>query len=132
MKDRILLHGLRFFGRHGISAAERELGQVFKVDLKVTTSALGTAAANDALEETLDYVRLYELVRDVIQGPPRNLVETVAYDIIQRVFNTHASIEEVSCAVYKPAVSIPGKVDGSCIGVQLVRKRQTEKKASRQ
>jgi dihydroneopterin aldolase len=123
MQDKIILRGLRFFGRHGISAAERELGQVFQIDMEVTTSALGTAAASDSLKETLDYVGLYALVREVVQGPPRNLVETVAHDIIQSVFRSHASVEQVSCAVYKPAVAIPGKVDAGFVGVQLVRKR---------
>jgi dihydroneopterin aldolase len=124
MQGRLFLRGLRFFGYHGAVAAERTLGQVFQVDLEVATSVLGRAARSDSLQDTLDYVKLYEIVQEVVQGPPRNLVETLALDIIQRVFQSFQDAEEVSCAVHKPAISIPGKVDQGSIGVQFTRKRQ--------
>ncbi|HEY8590998.1 MAG TPA: dihydroneopterin aldolase, partial [Naasia sp.] len=34
-RDRIRLTGLRVHGRHGVFPAERELGQVFVVDLEL-------------------------------------------------------------------------------------------------
>ena len=81
--DLIQLEGILLFGYHGVNPRERKLGQHFVVDLEVNAN-LTLAATSDRLEETVDYTKLHSLVKHVVTGVPRNLLETVAEDIAQR------------------------------------------------
>lgn len=84
MPDRLLLHGMVFFGRHGALAAERELGARFGVDVELTRD-LAAAGRSDRLDDTTDYGAVYGLVRQVVEGPPCNLLEAVAERIASAV-----------------------------------------------
>ena len=78
--DRIVLRDLVFRGRHGVLAAERELGQRFEVDIVMQTDH-EAAAASDHIDDTVSYVGVYDQVRSVVEGPPRALIETVAVEV---------------------------------------------------
>ena len=56
--DKIILSGMVFYGFHGMSEAEQELGQRFDVDLVVRLD-LSKAGASDMLEDTISYTHLY-------------------------------------------------------------------------
>jgi dihydroneopterin aldolase len=75
--DRILMEGMSFFGRHGVLPGEREIGVHFTVDVELDVD-VSTAGRTDRLEDTIDYREAYRLVREVLEGDSRNLVETLA------------------------------------------------------
>ncbi len=75
--DRLVLEGMRFFGHHGDVDAERELGSHLWVDVEVR-SDFAAAARSDELSDTVDYVRCFELVRDVVETRQYRLLETIA------------------------------------------------------
>ena len=77
MADRIELRGLTVRGRHGVFEHERANGQDFVVDIIVWID-LADAAASDDLADTYDYAVLAQRAADIVAGPPRNLIETVA------------------------------------------------------
>lgn len=82
--DRLQLSGMVFFGHHGALPAERELGQDFAVD--VTVEGDWSAARRwDRLQDALDYRVIREAVRDVVEGPPMNLLEGVADRVARRL-----------------------------------------------
>jgi len=74
---RLILSGLTAFGYHGNNPAERKLGQTFTADLEVVLDTQ-RAAASDSIHDTVSYPRLEEAVRNVLEGEPANLLETVA------------------------------------------------------
>lgn len=117
--DRIFLEGLVFFGRHGCYASENELGQKFVVDIDLFTD-LSKAAASDQLEDTLDYVRIYNIAREAIEGPPVKLLETVAGRIADASLQEHG-VQAVKVRINKPHIALPGALDG--IGVEIYRER---------
>jgi dihydroneopterin aldolase len=82
--DRLLLRDMSFYGYHGDVAAERELGGRFSVDLEIGMD-LSKAARSDDLEQAVDYVHVYQLVREVVEGEQHRLLETVAEAIADRV-----------------------------------------------
>ena len=84
MADRIELRGLRVRGNHGVFEHERRDGQDFVVDITVWID-LADAAASDDLADTLDYGALAQRAADVVAGPPRQLIETVAGEIAEGV-----------------------------------------------
>ena len=68
---------MEFFGHHGDLAAERELGSRIYVDVEIALD-LGVAGHSDRLDETLDYVRCFELVRTIVEEGQHRLLEAVA------------------------------------------------------
>lgn len=105
--DRIVLHGLRGRGLHGVYPRERAEGQTFIVDaaLSVDTRA---AAAGDDLSATADYGTIAEKIVALIEGEPVNLIETLAERIASACLADPA-VREVEITVHKPdaPISVP-------------------------
>jgi dihydroneopterin aldolase len=107
--DRIELRGLAVRGNHGVFDHERRDGQDFVVDVTVWID-LVAAAASDDLADTVDYGALAQLAADIVAGPPRNLIETVAAEIADRVMDTFGAthgVHAVEVTVHKPQAPIP-------------------------
>ena len=82
--DSILLEGMSFQGRHGVRAAERERPQEFKVDVEVDCD-LSESGTTDRIEDTIDYREIRVIVKEVIEGESRKLLESLATRIADRV-----------------------------------------------
>ncbi len=118
-EDRILLEGMVFFGRHGTLSAERELGQRFVVDLELRCD-LRAAGMSDDLTKTVDYSEVYRLAREIVEGPPVGLTETVAERIASAALERYPQVEAVRVKVAKPQVRLGDTVlAGSA--VEIVR-----------
>ena len=118
--DRILLNGLVFFGKHGCHAAEQELGQKFLVDIELECD-LSAAGKSDSLEDTLDYVAIYNHASEVMEGESAKLLEHLA----QRIADFALIDQRVSSAwvrLRKPHIALPGALD--FIGIEITRTRE--------
>jgi dihydroneopterin aldolase len=120
MTDRLLLSGMRFFAYHGVLPEERAQGQEFLVDVELEAD-LQKSARRDTLEVTVDYRRAYEIVKSVMEGEPRNLIETLAETIAAKVL-TLDRVTAVTVRVRKPQVTLPGPLDYS--GVEIRREKR--------
>jgi dihydroneopterin aldolase len=105
MTDRIALRGLTVRGNHGVFDHERRDGQDFIVDVTVWLD-LAPAAASEDLTDTLDYGTLAKRAADIVAGPPRDLIETVAAEIAEDVL-TDQRVHAVEVVVHKPSAPIP-------------------------
>jgi 7,8-dihydroneopterin aldolase/epimerase/oxygenase len=103
--DQVALQGLRVRGRHGVLAAERELGQEFVVDLVLHLDTR-PAARSDDLSRTVDYGRLAERVAAVVAGEPVDLLETLAQRIADVVLAAGGSAPVDVVAVDVVAVDV--------------------------
>ena len=119
--DRILLEGMVFHGRHGTLPAERELGQPFVVDVELRLD-LRPAGLSDDLSKTVDYGEVHNLAKQVVEGEPANLTETVAERVASATLEEHPLVESVRVKVRKPDVRLGDTVlDGSA--VEILRRR---------
>lgn len=75
--DRLILRDMSFYGYHGDVAAERELGGRYTVTLEIGVD-LVEAARSDSLESAVDYVHVYQLVRQVVEDQQHRLLESMA------------------------------------------------------
>lgn len=116
--DRIILSGMAFYGRHGVLAAERELGQRFRVDVELTTD-LGPSGLSDRLEDTVDYVAAYDIVRAVVEGKAHNLLESLARDIADRLTGLRG-VDRATVRVHKRP-PVPGEFED--VAVEVTRGR---------
>jgi dihydroneopterin aldolase len=116
--DRIELRGMSFQGRHGVGDAERARAQEFKVDVEVEAD-LRSAGDSDRLEDTVDYTRVRAAARDVIEGPARRLLESLAAQIAERVLAL-PRVAAVSVRITKfPASMRP--IDGAAVHIKRTR-----------
>ena len=119
--DRIILTGLQFYGFHGVNPEERSLGQPFVVDLEAELD-LSVPAASDRLDDTVSYTELYRAVKAVMEGEPRNLLETAAGTIVNQILEQHPQIDSVRVRVQKPRPPIKGSVIEAA-AVEIYRSR---------
>jgi dihydroneopterin aldolase len=119
MTEKITLTGLRVYGYHGVREFERRDGQGFVVDLAVWAD-LAAAARSDDVADTLDYGELAGSTARVVGGPARNLIETVAAEIAERVI-ADPRAEQVEVTVHKPAAPIAATFDDVAVTVRRSR-----------
>ncbi|WP_329093748.1 MULTISPECIES: dihydroneopterin aldolase [unclassified Streptosporangium] len=117
--DRISLKGLRVRGRHGVLAAERELGQEFVVDVTLFLDT-APAAAGDDLTRTVHYGELAEELAGVVGGEPVDLIETLAQRLAD-VCLARELVQVAEVSVHKPAAPIPLPFDD--VIVTITRRR---------
>jgi dihydroneopterin aldolase len=118
--DRIILSGLAFLGRHGVLDDERTRGQRFLIDV-VLESDLGQAGRLDDLTLTVDYRRVYDLVREIAEGPPMRLLEAVAEAIAGRLLDL-PRVEAATVRVRKPEVALGGPLEAAAVEIRRTRR----------
>lgn len=62
-------------------------------------------------------------IREIVEGPPQQLIEAVAERIADRVLQEHPSVAAVTVGVAKPHVAVAGVVRS--LGVEITRRRRT-------
>ena len=121
-QDRIFLEGLTFYAYHGVHPEEKKLGQRFIVDIAFTRD-LGAAGTTDDLTRTTSYSDVYRKAREIVEGGPYDLIETVAEKIAAAVLAIDAAVEDVRVTVRKPEVPMKGSIL-SAVGVEVFRIRE--------
>jgi dihydroneopterin aldolase len=119
--DEILLEGMRFYAYHGVNPEERALGQRFTVDVALAVD-LRRAGRSDDLADTVSYSGVYKLVRRIVEGEPRNLIEAVAEEIATTILAEFAPVRRVTVTVRKPEAPLKGAMLDAA-GVRVVRSR---------
>ena len=109
-----------FYGFHGASSAEQEVGQRFVVDLEVCRD-LRKPGVSDDLVDTISYSKLFKVAKAILEGPRRKLLENVAETIAQRVLDEYP-VDAVRVKVMKPEVPIKGSILAHA-AVEIFRER---------
>jgi dihydroneopterin aldolase/2-amino-4-hydroxy-6-hydroxymethyldihydropteridine diphosphokinase len=118
--DRISLHGLQFYGYHGVFAEENKLGQRFVVDLELELDLL-RAGTQDELAATVNYAEIAEMTKQLVEGQPFQLVEAVAEAIAQRLLREYSLLQGVFVRVHKPNPPVALPFDGVSVTLHRVR-----------
>lgn len=80
MTIQITLDAMKFYAYHGVGAQERKVGNTFVADL-VLSAPIEEAVKSDAIEDTVNYAAVYEVVKREM-ALPSNLLEHVAGRIL--------------------------------------------------
>jgi dihydroneopterin aldolase len=101
-----VLHGLVFQGTHGVYPEEQVTPQPFEVDVELALN-LQPAGLSDDLEQTVDYAKVHETCRVIVESTRFNLVEALAEAIAHELL-ADFPVAEVTVRVRKPRVPIEG------------------------
>ena len=118
MSDRIVLRNVRLQGRHGYYDHELESPQPFEVDVELVLN-LQPAGIEDDLEQSVDYARVYAVVRQIVESTSYRLLEALA-EAISHELLVGFPVDEVGVRVRKPNVQLGGPLDYA--GVEIWRR----------
>ncbi len=118
--DRIELRGVRATGFHGVLPHEQDEGQEFVVDVVLGVPPMSAAARSDDLRDTVDYGAVAQAVVDVVTGPSKQLIESLAVAIAQRCLAL-GDVRSVQVSVHKPHAPIPVPFDDVAVTITRTR-----------
>ena len=113
----IEVSGLSLYTHHGVSAAEREIGQRLVVDLRLDVGE-SDATLTDRLEDTVNYSEVCQAVALVAQQRSYRTLERLCAAIADRLLDRFG-LESVWVKAAKPEPPIPLPVDE--VSVELWR-----------
>jgi len=112
----IEVNGMKFHSFIGHYDEEKQIGNKFNVDLRVGTN-ISKAGKSDDLEDALDYVELYDIVKKEMQKKC-NLVENISERIKSLIFENFDTVESIYMKISKLSPKIGGMVDEVSIIVE--------------
>ena len=115
--DRITLRHIVAHGRHGNDPGERDTPQPLHIDVSFDLD-LSRAGESDAIEDTVDYSRVYAHIMEIVERRSYALLERLGADVIDAVMSDDR-VMRVTVTIAKPAF-----LDGATPSVTLVRDRQ--------
>lgn len=107
--------GLSLYTHHGVSAAEREVGQRLVLDLRLEVGDCD-ATVTDQVEDTVDYGTVCERVSYVAQARSYKTLERLCSAIADRLL-ADFDAEEVWVKATKPEPPIPLAVESVSVEV---------------
>lgn len=113
MTSRIELKTLKFYAYHGVAPQETKVGNWFIVDVTLT-APLEKAIWSDALEETINYAAVYEIVKKEMEIPSR-LLEHAAGRILLALKRHFPQIQETDLKIAKLNPPFGGDVQSAAI-----------------
>lgn len=104
----VALEGMYFRANHGLYEQEKLHGNDFEVDIWVETGK--PVSQSDAIEDALDYVAIFEAVKEEM-GIRRDLLETLVARIGIRLRAKFPGVESIRVRISKmqPPLGIPCK-----------------------
>ena len=117
----IVLSGIAFEGRHGVTAAERRSTRRFEVNVEVD-APLEVAQVSDRLADTIDVGDIAEIVVSIGTGEPHRLIEALARRMLD------ALAERIPGAVFRLELRKLNPPD--CVGHPAYSAVRMERKAS--
>lgn len=114
--DKIIFDGMQFYAYHGVFEEENRLGQKFEVDLEMFLD-LKKAGQSDSLEDTVNYALAYEIVKDIMTGSNRNLLESIAESISSELLKKFP-VDEVIVRLRKLQPPIPGHLKSVSVEIR--------------
>ncbi len=94
----IRINNAKFFAFHGVLDYEKKFGNTFEVDI----SMLCNAGTDDKLEETVDYLSVYNYVGKLFSSEKFNLIETASQKIADGILAEYPLVQSVSVKIRKP------------------------------
>lgn len=125
--DKLILREMHFVARHGLLPIEAEQAQPFSATVELELG-LSSAGSSDRLDQTVDYRAVQAVVRQVIEGSHKHLIETLAESIAAELLTKFPPVHAVVVEVIKPRPPVDFQFAG--VTVRIRRERRALRAAS--
>jgi len=105
----ILLENMNFHAYHGCLEEEKVFGNDFLVSVEMKLDT-GKAEISDKLEDTLNYQRVYDAVKDEMEKPSQ-LIEHIGRRLLDRIVRSFPKTEQVVVRLSKLNPPLGGDVE---------------------
>jgi dihydroneopterin aldolase len=117
---RICLNDVVFFGYHGLYADEKKLGNTYKVDVHIDFTP--KVSIIDQLDQTIDYVHVYALVKKRMEIPTP-LLETLVATIAEDILTEQPIADKVFVKITKVIMPIPQFDGNASVSIEKSRSK---------
>ena len=118
--DEIRIENLKVFANHGVLQSEKKEGQFFYINA-VIEIPLGKAGRTDALNDTVSYAELCEVMVKEMQAKSYDLIEAAAMHLIVHILSEYKMIKRITLELRKPDAPINASFDS--VSVKMSRAR---------
>jgi dihydroneopterin aldolase len=112
------LYGLEIAGAHGVEDEERRNPQPFLYDIWLEVA---DAATSDRLDDTVDYRKVADCIRELSDGRQFQLLEAMASAVAEALVERF-QVESARVRVRKPAVKLAAPVEWTAATVERSRR----------
>jgi len=116
----IRIKNATFYGYHGVSNEEQNVGGKFEADIDIYTD-FSEAALNDNLKKTVDYYQVFSFLNQFTVDRKYYLIETLAIEIANELLKKFDKIIKVAVRVRKNNPPLGGVVD--CVEAEVIKER---------
>ena len=124
MTNIIRIKNANFYGYHGVSNEEQNVGGKFEADIDIYTD-FSEAAAGDDLKKTVDYFQVYSFLSQFTVKQKYYLIEALAVDIADELLKQFDRILKVAVRVRKNNPPLGGVVD--CVEAEVIKEKNEVK-----
>ncbi|MEJ2105540.1 MAG: dihydroneopterin aldolase [Ignavibacteriaceae bacterium] len=117
----IRIKNATFYGYHGVSNEEQNVGGKFEADIDIYTD-FSEAADSDDLSKTVDYYKVYSFLNQYTVKQKYYLIETLAVDIADELLKRFERISKVAVRVRKNNPPLGGVVD--FVEAEVIKERK--------
>lgn len=118
--DTLILRELHFVARHGVLPIESENSQHFTATLELELPLAGPGRS-DRLDQTVDYCAVQAVVREIIEGSHKRLIETLAESVAAALLAAFPTLQAVTVEITKPRPPVNFQFAG--VSVRIRRER---------
>ena len=115
---RISLNNLEFFGFHGLYEGEKKMGNQFLVAIQIDFTP--NVSIINELSQTIDYVLVYNKVKEIM-STPTPLLETLVCKIADQILLDHSIADKVFVQITKQKLAIPNFVGDTSVSIERTR-----------
>ena len=120
--DQLQIKDLEIFAYHGLFPSEKELGQKFVISASLSYDM--TKAATDLdLTSSVHYGELCQQWTTWFQETTEDLIETVAYKLVERTFETYPLVQEIELELKKPWAPVHLPLDTCSVTIHRRKQR---------
>ncbi len=121
--DIIRLHNAVFYAYHGVMSDEQNLGGKFEVDVELHCD-LSEARANDNLHQTVNYEKVYGVMKQTVIGKKFFLIEALAQAIASAILKEFPEVLRTTIRIRKPGAAVHGIIDHVEVEIESARAGQ--------
>ena len=120
--DQLRIKDLEVYAYHGVFESEKQLGQKFVIDVRLDYDMTKAAVDHD-LDASIHYGILSQELTDWVQASKEDLIETVAYQLVEKIFANYSMVQAVDLELKKPWAPIDLPLDTASVRIQRQRRR---------
>ncbi|MDR0318891.1 MAG: 2-amino-4-hydroxy-6-hydroxymethyldihydropteridine diphosphokinase [Nitrososphaerota archaeon] len=119
--DKILIEGIQAWGTHGVLDFEKKHPQPFTVNVELWAD-LSKSYTTDDLQNTIDYTKIYDIIKTVIETQNFLLLERLSYVIIEKIFSHDERVQKIKLQVMKNKAPLGGQY--THVGIENKKNRE--------